>query len=125
MNCGGSMGYRSDMTDPETNTAAPTGWTFTDSGSVDWQPIAEKASMKVLGIADGKMIATFKFDAGYVGGVHYHEEPEFSYILEGSMTSQGVHMDAGHAYAAQTGTTHDDFRSENGCTLVSVFKIPG
>ena len=44
--------------------------------------------------------------------------------LKGSMTSQGVHMDAGHAYAAQIGTTHDDFRSEIGCTLVSVFKIP-
>lgn len=119
------MGYRHEMTDPTTNAAAPAGWTFTDGGAMDWQPIAEGARMKVLGIADGKMIATFKFEAGYVGGVHHHEEPEFSYILEGSMVSQGVQMEVGHAYAAQIGTTHDDFRTENGCTLVSVFKIPG
>jgi mannose-6-phosphate isomerase-like protein (cupin superfamily) len=120
-----SMGYRHEMTDPTTNAAAPAGWTFSDSGAMDWQPIAAGAGMKVLGIADGKMIATFKFEAGYVGGVHHHEEPEFSYILEGSMVSQGVQMEVGHAYAAQMGTTHDDFRTENGCTLVSVFKIPG
>jgi len=120
-----SMGYRHEMTDPTTSAAAPAGWTFTDGGAMDWQPIAEGARMKVLGIADGKMIATFKFEAGYVGGVHHHEEPEFSYILEGSMVSQGVQMEVGHAYAAQMGTTHDDFRTEIGCTLVSVFKIPG
>ena len=119
------MGYLHEMTDTSTDPAAPAGWTFTDGEAMDWQPIAEGAGMKVLGIADGKMIATFKFDAGYVGGVHHHEEPEFSYILEGSMVSQGVQMEVGHAYAAQIGTTHDDFRTENGCTLVSVFKIPG
>ena len=34
-------------------------------------------------------------------------------------------MTAGHAYAVQAGTTHDDFRTDTGCTLVCVFKIPG
>jgi len=120
-----SMSYLREMTDTSTDPEAPAGWTFTDGGAMDWQPIAEGAGIKVLGIADGKMIATFKFEAGYVGGVHHHEEPEFSYILEGSMVSQGVQMEVGHAYAAQIGTTHDDFHTENGCTLVSVFKIPG
>lgn len=104
---------------------APAGWTFTDGDAMDWQVLGEGVAMKSLGAADGKMIATFKFDAGYVGGVHHHEEPEFSYILEGSMVSQGVQMEVGHAYAVEAGTTHDDFRTENGCTLVSVFKIPG
>ena len=107
-----------------TDVAAPAGWTFTDGSAIDWQQIGEGVAMKVLGVADGKMIATFKFEPGYVGGTHHHEEPEFSYILEGSMISQGVPMEVGHAYAAQTGTTHDDFRTENGCTLVSVFKVP-
>ncbi len=119
------MSYLREMTDTSTDPEATAGWTFTDGEAMDWQPIAAGAGMKVLGIADGKMIATFKFEAGYVGGVHHHEEPEFSYILEGSMMSQGVQMEVGHAYAAQMGTTHDDFRTENGCTLVSVFKIPG
>lgn len=113
------VSYRYDMSN------APAGWTFTDSEAMDWLVLGEGVAMKSLGAADGRMIATFKFDAGYVGGIHHHEEPEFSYILEGSMVSQGVQMEVGHAYAVEAGTTHDDFRTENGCTLVSVFKIPG
>ena len=81
--------------------------------------------MKSLGAADGRMIALFRFAAGYVGGAHDHTDAEFSYILEGSMVSQGVQMEVGHAYDVEAGTTHDDFRTDNGCTLVSVFKIPG
>ncbi|MFT4618435.1 MAG: hypothetical protein ACI9DE_002719, partial [Halioglobus sp.] len=42
---------------------------------MDWQVLGEGVAMKSLGAADGRMIATFKFDAGYVGGVHHHEEP--------------------------------------------------
>jgi quercetin dioxygenase-like cupin family protein len=108
-----------------TMSNTPDGWAFSDSGSLPWQTMGEGVAMKSLGAADGRMIATFQFQPGYVGGVHEHAEPEFSYILEGSLISQGVLMTAGHAYAAQTGTTHDDFRTETGCTLVSVFKIPG
>ena len=104
---------------------APDGWTFSDSGTIPWQVMGEGVAMKGLGVADGRMIATFQFQPGYVGGVHQHDEPEFSYILEGSLVSQGVLMTAGHAYAAQAGTAHDDFRTDTGCTLVSVFKIPG
>ncbi len=104
---------------------APEGWTFTDSGSMAWQVVGEGVAMKALGAADGRMIATFQFQPGYVGGAHQHGEPEFSYILEGSLISQGVLMTAGHAYAAQSGTAHDDFRTETGCTLVSVFAVPG
>ena len=81
--------------------------------------------MQALAAADGRMIATFRFDAGYVGAAHQHVEPEFSYILEGSLISQGVTMTTGHVYAARAGTTHDDFRTDTGCTLVSVFKAPG
>lgn len=108
-----------------TMSNAPDGWTFGDSGAQPWQAMGEGVAMKALGAADGRMIATFQFQPGYVGGVHEHAEPEFSYLLEGSLISQGVLMTAGHAYAAQAGTTHDDFRTETGCTLVSVFKIPG
>lgn len=103
---------------------APAGWTFSDSGSMPWQPMGEGISMKVLAAANGRMIATFQFQPGYVGGVHQHEDAEFTYILEGSLISQGVTMTAGHAYAAERGTSHDDFWTETGCTLVSVFKTP-
>ncbi len=86
--------------------------------------MGDKIAMKVLGSADGKLIAMFKFDAGFSGQSHQHEEPEFSYVLEGSIVSNGVTMQAGHAYAAVAGTTHDEFRTDEGCTLVSVFKSP-
>lgn len=105
-------------------TDAPEGWMFADSGSVPWQPMGEGVSMKMLATAEGKAIATFQFQPGYVGASHHHEEPEFSYILEGSLISQGVLMTAGHAYAVESGTTHDDFRTDTGCTLVSIFKLP-
>ena len=101
------------------------GWTFSDSGELPWQPMGDGIAMQVLGTAGGKMIAKFQFQPGYVGGVHDHDEPEFSYILDGSLISQGVVMKAGHAYAVEAGTTHSDFRTETGCTLVSVFKTPG
>jgi anti-sigma factor ChrR (cupin superfamily) len=112
-----------DQSDTAAGTA-PAGWMFSDGEAMEWRSIGDGVAMKTLGIADGRMIATFKFDPGYVGGVHHHEEPEFSYILEGSMVSQGVPMGVGHAYAAQAGTTHDEFGTDTGCTLVSVFKIP-
>lgn len=101
------------------------GWTFSDSSEVEWNTVGEGVAMKSLGAANGKMIALFKFEAGYVGGPHHHQEPEFSYVLEGDLISNGVAMLAGHAYAAEAGTDHVEFRTENGATLVSVFKVAG
>jgi quercetin dioxygenase-like cupin family protein len=101
-----------------------TGWTFTDSTALDWMAVGEKVEMKSMGGADGKMIALFRFAPGYVGKTHHHEEPEFSYVLEGDLVSNGVPMSTGHAYAVKAGTTHEEFRSEAGCTIVSVFKSP-
>ena len=104
--------------------AAVPGWTFGDSAATPWQTLSGDVRLKMLGAADGKVIAIFQFDAGYVGGTHHHFEPEFSYVLEGSVVSQGVLMTAGCTYAAQAGTDHLEFRSPEGCTLVSVFKAP-
>ena len=98
------------------------GWTFSDSAKVEAKQVGEGVTMKALGMANGKMIATFTFDAGYVGGTHHHEEPEFTYVLEGDLVSNGVPMQSGHAYAVEAGTDHVEFRSENGATVVSVFK---
>ena len=103
----------------------PEGWTFTDSTSMDWQTMGEGVAVKMLAGADGRVIATFRFEPGYVGGAHEHVDAEFSYILEGELVSNGVLMKAGHAYAAQTGTTHSEFRTDTGCTLVSVFPYSG
>lgn len=101
------------------------GWTFTDQAAIEWQPLGPGIAMKSMGVADGKIMAMFKFDAGYEGGTHEHvDEPEFTYILEGSMISNGVLMEAGHGYAVESGTTHSEFRTETGGTVLSVFPVP-
>jgi len=100
------------------------GWSFSDADAIPWQTMGPGVEMKTLGVANGRMIALFQFEAGYVGGSHSHGDAEFTYVLEGDLVSNGVKMGPGHAYAAQAGTTHDEFRSEGGATLVSVFQIP-
>ena len=50
--------------------------------------------MKLLAAADGRVIAMFKFEPGFVGGTHSHDEAEFSYVLEGEIVSNGVAMAA-------------------------------
>lgn len=111
----GSMSTMSDLTE---------GWMFADQETIPWQEMGPQIEMKMLGAADGRVIAMFRFGAGYVGGSHEHGDAEFTYVLEGEIISNGVTMKAGHAYAAQTGTTHEEFRSETGATLVSVFQMP-
>ncbi len=100
------------------------GWTFSDQGAMEWQEMGPGIAMKMLGAANGRVMAMFKFDAGYVGGSHEHGDAEFTYLLDGEMVSNGVQMEAGHAYAAQAGTTHSEFRTDTGATLVSVFQMP-
>jgi anti-sigma factor ChrR (cupin superfamily) len=101
-----------------------TGWAFGDSGTAPWQLLGDEVEMKVLGAADGKIIALFRFGPGYTGATHFHEDAEFTYVLDGDLVSNGVTMSTGHAYAARAGTTHEEFRTERGCTLVSVFTSP-
>ena len=103
----------------------PAGWTFTDGNAVEWTERGPGVAMKMLGAANGRLIAMFKFEPGYAGASHDHADAEFSYVLEGTLVSNGVLMEAGHAYAAEAGTTHDEFRTDTGATLVSVFAVPG
>ncbi len=99
------------------------GWTFADSAAIEWKDLGPGIAMKTLGGADGRVIAMFRFDAGYVGGVHEHTDAEFTYVLDGSIVSNGVLMETGHSYAAGAGTTHSEFRTDTGCTVVSVFPM--
>jgi len=100
------------------------GWAFADEAAVEWMAMGPGVAMKSLGGANGRMIALFKFDAGYSGAAHDHTDAEFSYVLDGELISNGVTMSAGHAYAAEAGTTHSEFRTDSGVTLVSVFAVP-
>lgn len=46
-------------------------------------------------------------------------------MLDGDLVSNGVDMSTGHAYGVQAGTDPTEFRTVDGCTIVSVFKSPG
>ena len=105
-------------------TESAAGWTFAESSEIEWQAMGPGIDMKMLAPANGRAIALFRFEPGYVGGAHEHADAEFSYVLEGELISTGVTIRPGGAYAAERGTTHDDFRTETGCTLVSVFALP-
>ena len=113
------------MTTTETDAIdLPAGWIFSDSTAMEWTEMGPGVAMKTLGAANGRVIALFKFEAGYVGAPHDHVDAEFTYLLEGTLTSNGVPMEAGHAYAAEAGTTHTEFGTDTGATLVSVFAMP-
>lgn len=105
--------------------AALPGWVFGDANAMAWQPIGERIALKMLGHADGKVIAMFKFDPGYAGGAHSHVESEFTFVMEGSVVSNGVLMKTGQCYAVGAGTEHAEFRSDEGSVVLSVFKAPG
>ena len=102
-----------------------TGWTFTDGGEAPWQEMGPGVEMKSLGMANGRLMAMFRFAPGYVGGAHDHGDAEFTFVLEGDLISNGVEMKAGHGYAAEAGTRHTGFESPNGGIVVSVFQVPG
>ena len=105
-------------------TAFPEGWTFADSNAMDWQQMGPGVEMKMMGAANGKGLAMFRFEPGYVGNVHQHPDSEFTFVLEGEVISQGVKMLEGHGYAVEGGTTHEEFRTEeSSCTVVSVFNL--
>ena len=74
-------------------------------------------------MAGGRLMALFRFDAGYRGDPHEHTDAEFGYILDGEPVCNGVPMTAGCARGG-TATTHEEFRTDADATILSVFQIP-
>jgi quercetin dioxygenase-like cupin family protein len=102
------------------------GWDIQQFDSVEWVPWggpAGSARAKVLGSADGYLIALIEASPGYVGDPHVHEYPEFLHVIEGTVENQGQTMSKGDSYAAAAGSTHTAFASATGATYVLVFKI--
>lgn len=102
------------------------GWTFGDADSLDWQhPFGPGLASKQLASANGQTMMLFKkMDPGVSIPEHDHGGPEFSYLIEGDLASNGVAMAAGHAYGAEVGTTHTEFTTEGGALFVTVLGVP-
>jgi quercetin dioxygenase-like cupin family protein len=102
-----------------------TGWDigrFDDLEWVAWDT-GDKARAKVLAIGDGFHVALIEASAGYRGGPHEHEFPEFLYVVDGALRTQGQSLIAGDAYAASSGSTHTEFATDTGATYLLIFKL--
>jgi quercetin dioxygenase-like cupin family protein len=108
-------------------TASPSleGWNIVHAGEVDWIPWGSggNARAKVLGSADGYVVALVEADAGYVGTRHTHVHAEFLYVVDGHLRNQGRELARGDGYAAAAGSTHDDFEALSPSTYLSIFRL--
>jgi quercetin dioxygenase-like cupin family protein len=102
-----------------------TGWDIGRFDTIDWVPwdTGDKARAKILAIADGFHVALIEAGAGYRGGPHEHNHPEFLYVIDGALRTQGQPMTAGDAYAASPGSTHTDFAVDTAATYLLIFKL--
>jgi uncharacterized protein len=101
------------------------GWDIHEADATEWVPwgTTGQAKAKILGFADGYMVAYVQADAGYRGDPHVHDNPEFFYLIDGSVRNQGRRMVAGDGYAAASASTHADFETDTGATYIVIFKI--
>jgi hypothetical protein len=101
------------------------GWDIQTAEAAEWVPwgTTGNAKAKILGSADGYMVAFVQADAGYEGDPHVHGYPEFFYLIDGEVRNQGQRMVAGDGYAAATDSTHADFATDTGATYIVIFKI--
>src|SRR4051812_9304477 len=92
------------------------GWDVQAGVEGEWVPWGSRgdAKAKILGGADGYMVAYVVADAGYRGDPHEHAAAEFFFLIEGTVRNQGRAMKAGDGYAAAAGSTHADFATETG-----------
>jgi quercetin dioxygenase-like cupin family protein len=102
------------------------GWAVGHHDDHDWTPwgaTTGTARAKVLAVADDYYVTLIEADAGYAGDAHEHAYPEFLYVVDGRLRTQGVELGKGDAYAAASGSVHTDFATETGATYLLVFRL--
>ena len=100
------------------------GWDINHADELEWVPWGGGgARAKILGNADGYVVALVEAEAGYQGTPHEHANAEFFYLVDGEVKNQGVTMRAGDGYAAAGGSRHDEFRADTPARYVSIFKL--
>jgi quercetin dioxygenase-like cupin family protein len=102
------------------------GWNIVRANDSEWLPwsgSAGEARAKILGTADGYTVVFVEAQPGYRGSPHVHTNPEFSYVVEGSVRNQGQQLSAGDGYAAAAGSSHDDFATDTGAAYIVIFRI--
>lgn len=99
-------------------------YTYINTEAIGWEKSdrAEGVDIKTLGTANGTKMELFRFAPNTSFPIHYHEGPEFVYLLEGRARQNGHWLEQGWASIAETGTLDEDFLSgAQGCILLSVY----
>ena len=101
------------------------GWDIGHGSDLDWTPWGSggNARAKTLASGDGYYVALVEAEPGYQGDPHEHAHTEFLFVVGGTLRTQGRTMTEGDAYVAAVGSTHDDFRTDEGATYLSIFKL--
>lgn len=95
-----------------------------NADTISWQKldVAQGVEVKKLGTANGRTMELYRFPPNTSYPDHYHEGPEFVYLLEGRARQDGKWLEEGWASTAETGTLDKDFLSgEQGCVLLTVY----
>ncbi|HJR25920.1 MAG TPA: hypothetical protein VJ804_10630 [Acidimicrobiales bacterium] len=103
-----------------------TGWDIHHGESTEWMPWGgdgATARAKVLGSGDGYLLVLVEAKAGYTGAAHEHTAAEVSYVIAGTVETQGVTMQAGDGYVASAGSVHTSFTAVTDATYVVAFKL--
>ena len=102
------------------------GWDLGHHTERDWAPWGGStgdARAKVLAVADDYYLTLVEAQPGYAGDAHEHAYPEFLYVIDGELRTQGIELRAGDGYAASTGSVHTDFVTDTGATFLLTFRL--
>ena len=101
------------------------GWDIQAAATADWVPWGSRgdAKAKILGSADGYLVAYVQADPGYRGDPPEHGHTEFFHLIDGTVRNQGRQLTAGDGYAAAAGSTHADFATDTGATYIIIFRV--
>ena len=99
-------------------------FSFSNSDEIPWvkSEMAEGVDVKTLCSANEMTMELYRFAPNSSYPDHFHEGPEFVYLLEGSARHDNKWLDAGWSSAAEKGTFDSDFLSgKNGCLFLTVY----
>lgn len=116
---------RSSQPDTGAENALLAGWQFGRADAAEWMPWGSdgRARARVVAAADGYHLLEVEAQAGYTGAPHDHAHAEFSYVLSGTVRTNGELLGPGDGCSAAAGSTHASFEAVTDARYLSIFKL--
>ena len=101
---------------------AAEGFLFLLGGEGGWEALGPGVSVRNLGSNPATRSRSFviRMTPGSALPRHDHAGVEHCYVLDGDVEAAGRRLHAGDYHLAPPGTTHDQLRTEGGCTFLIV-----